>query len=181
AIDNEAGLVRLTTVLAHSSGEWISSEWPVCAVSETAIPHRMGAALTYARRYSLFTLVGIAGEDDLDAPAACPAPAERDAAPERLTEPLGRRPVTGNGFWRKPIARRAPSLASTESAAARDTLIAELGQLPSAEKLTDWAFQRMTIKNSLTSSDAQLVEEAFRSRLGAMTDSEPSAAAPSAC
>src|SRR2546428_718208 len=80
----------------------------------------------------------IAGEDDLDAPAACPAPAERDAAPERLTEPLGRRPVTGNGFWRKPIARRAPSLASTESAAARDTLIAELGQLPSAEKLTDW-------------------------------------------
>jgi hypothetical protein len=28
----------------------------------------MGAALTYARRYALFTLVGIAGEDDLDAP-----------------------------------------------------------------------------------------------------------------
>src|SRR5437762_1618695 len=68
AIDNEAGLVRLTTVLAHSSGEWISSEWPVCAVSETATPHRMGAALTYARRYALFTLVGIAGADDLDAP-----------------------------------------------------------------------------------------------------------------
>src|SRR5215203_5730929 len=68
AIDTEAGLVRLTTVLAHSSGEWISSEWPVCAVAETATPHRMGAALTYARRYALFTLVGIAGEDDLDAP-----------------------------------------------------------------------------------------------------------------
>jgi hypothetical protein len=60
AIDNAEGLVRLTTVLAHSSGEWISSEWPVCAVSETAAPHRMGAALTYARRYALFTLVGIA-------------------------------------------------------------------------------------------------------------------------
>jgi hypothetical protein len=28
-IDKEAGLLRLTTVLAHSSGEWISSEWPV--------------------------------------------------------------------------------------------------------------------------------------------------------
>jgi hypothetical protein len=40
AIDSEAGLVRLTTVLAHSSGEWISSEWPVCPVSETATPHR---------------------------------------------------------------------------------------------------------------------------------------------
>ena len=68
AIDDEAGLIRLTTVLAHSSGEWVSSDWPVCPVSETAAPHRMGAALTYARRYALFTLVGIAGEDDLDAP-----------------------------------------------------------------------------------------------------------------
>src|SRR4051812_792061 len=51
AIDGDAGLVRLTTVLAHSSREWISSEWPVCPVTDTAIPHRMGAALTYARRY----------------------------------------------------------------------------------------------------------------------------------
>jgi ERF superfamily len=68
AIDKDAGLIRLTTVLAHSSGEWLSSEWPVCPISETSSPRRMGAALTYARRYALFTLVGIAGEDDLDAP-----------------------------------------------------------------------------------------------------------------
>src|SRR3954468_17237215 len=68
SIDEGAGLIRLTTTLAHSSGEWLASDWPVCAVSETAAPHRMGAALTYARRYALFTLVGIAGEDDLDAP-----------------------------------------------------------------------------------------------------------------
>jgi hypothetical protein len=68
AVDHTAGIVNLTTVLAHSSGEWIASNWPVCAISETATPHRMGAALTYARRYALFTLVGIAGEDDIDAP-----------------------------------------------------------------------------------------------------------------
>ena len=68
SIDQAAGIVNLTTVLAHASGEWIASDWPVCAISETATPHRMGAALTYARRYALFTLVGIAGEDDLDAP-----------------------------------------------------------------------------------------------------------------
>src|SRR5437899_1824634 len=67
-IDKDAGLIRLTTILAHSSGEWVSSEWPVCPIADTAAPHRMGAALTYARRYALFTLVGIAGEDDLDAP-----------------------------------------------------------------------------------------------------------------
>src|SRR6202047_1997672 len=68
AIDQATGQIQLTTLLAHASGEWISSDWPVCAISETATPHRMGAALSYARRYALFALVGIAGEDDLDAP-----------------------------------------------------------------------------------------------------------------
>src|SRR6187402_1436296 len=67
-IDRDSGLIKLTTTLVHASGEWVSSDWPVCPASETAAPHRMGAALTYARRYALFTLVGIAGEDDLDAP-----------------------------------------------------------------------------------------------------------------
>src|SRR5215468_8631656 len=62
SIDDNAGIVRLSTVLAHASGEWIASDWPVCAISETATPHRMGAALTYARRYALFTLVGIAAK-----------------------------------------------------------------------------------------------------------------------
>src|SRR5579871_1832168 len=67
-IDQDIQTVSLTTVLAHASGEWIASDWPVCTLSEMATPRRMGAALTYARRYALFTLVGIAGEDDLDAP-----------------------------------------------------------------------------------------------------------------
>src|SRR5437016_7639612 len=74
AIDQTAGMVNLTTTLAHASGEWIASEWPVCPIAEMANPQRMGAALTYARRYALFTLVGIAGEDDLDAPDLCTAP-----------------------------------------------------------------------------------------------------------
>src|SRR3974390_3233460 len=68
AIDGESGLIRLTTTLVHASGEWVSSDWPVCPVSETAAPHRLRAALPPPRRYALFTLVGIAGEDDLDAP-----------------------------------------------------------------------------------------------------------------
>src|SRR6478736_4031976 len=74
AIDPAAGMVNLTTMLAHASGEWIASDWPVCPVAETANPQCMGAALTYARRYALFTLVGIAGEDDLDAPDLCDGP-----------------------------------------------------------------------------------------------------------
>src|SRR5579862_9965211 len=84
AIDDAAGLIRLTTLLAHSSGEWVSSDWPVCPVAKTAAPHKMGAALTYARRYALFTLVGIAGEDDLDAPDLATAPVPSPAVPIKL-------------------------------------------------------------------------------------------------
>jgi hypothetical protein len=51
-IDRDTGLIRLTTTRIHASGEWISSDWPVCPV-DTAAQHRMGAALTYARRYAL--------------------------------------------------------------------------------------------------------------------------------
>src|SRR5262249_54969393 len=76
AIDQAAGVVKLTTTLCHSSGEWVGSTWPVCSVDDVASPKRMGAALTYARRYALFTLAGIAGEDDLDAPdLSAPEPA----------------------------------------------------------------------------------------------------------
>src|SRR5262245_41230878 len=74
ALDRDAGVINLTTMLAQASGEWIASDWPVCSVADMASPQRMGAALTYARRYALFTLVGIAGEDDLDAPDLCVPP-----------------------------------------------------------------------------------------------------------
>src|SRR3954451_4857709 len=83
AIDQETRQIRLTTLLAHASGEWISSDWPVCPIGETAAPQRMGAALSYARRYALFTLVGIAGEDDLDAPDLITAPSPTAATSER--------------------------------------------------------------------------------------------------
>ena len=90
AVDQAVGIVNLTTILAHSSGEWIASDWPVCPIAETERPHRMGAALTYARRYALFTLVGIAGEDDLDAPDLV-GPSQ--PSPERERRP----PARGNG------------------------------------------------------------------------------------
>src|SRR6266571_4962883 len=102
AIDKDAGLLRLTTVLAHSSGEWVSSEWPVCQITDIASAQRMGAALTYARRYALFTLVGIAGEDDLDAPDLGAAPNPAAEFPRRLDD---RRQPNGQA----PAAQRATS------------------------------------------------------------------------
>src|SRR2546429_5709770 len=91
AIDKETGVVNLSTMLAHASGEWIASDWPVCPIADMASPQRMGAALTYARRYALFTLVGIAGEDDLDAPdLQHGAPSSRPGG-DRGAEPIEQR------------------------------------------------------------------------------------------
>lgn len=87
-IEGATGQVHLTTLLAHASGEWISSDWPVCATKDVDAPHRMGAALTYARRYALFALVGIAGEDDLDAPTRSPV----HRRPPRRKQPQDPRP-----------------------------------------------------------------------------------------
>src|SRR5713101_9591069 len=81
-IDRANGTVNLTTLLLHTSGEWISSDWPVCQLSETSAPRRMGAALTYARRYALFSMVGIAGEDDLDAPDIANDQSQQDKVAE---------------------------------------------------------------------------------------------------
>src|SRR5438067_4250444 len=100
AIDEASGQIRLTTLLAHASGEWISSDWPVCPIAEIASPQRMGAALSYARRYALFTLVGIAGEDDLDAPdlATCGPGTGGESDSRRQRSPAAYR--AGNGRLR---------------------------------------------------------------------------------
>lgn len=60
--DVERELFVLTTTLLHSSGQWIASRYPVRPTENT--PQGLGSALTYARRYALFALVGIAPEDD---------------------------------------------------------------------------------------------------------------------
>ena len=171
AIDKEAGLIRLTTTLAHSSGEWLSSEWPVCPITETAAPRRMGAALTYARRYALFTLVGIAGEDDLDAPDLG-AGGNSDPKPgldiQTSTKPATDEPsFAPSGASRKGKVIRPPRivLATDQSKALRDRLVAELGDLKSADEAADWVHKNLPAKNTLTPADAETVEASFRERL----------------
>src|SRR5262249_20479038 len=173
SIDGTAGIVRLSTVLAHASGEWIASDWPVCAVAETTAPHRMGAALTYARRYALFTLVGIAGEDDLDAPDLMGARGptsvgngrERSAVSESSsTVSQGPRSRLRSGV-NSPSREPALGLQGQLSAVLRDELLAEVASLPGPEEATAWAHKRMAAKNTLCGPDAGVVEEAFARRL----------------
>ena len=171
-------MVRLSTVLAHASGEWIASDWPVCAISETTVPHRMGAALTYARRYALFTLVGIAGEDDLDAPdlVAPMAPASKSANPVgntkgRLNGGLGRstqQQATGSQRTKPASSATKLILEPEASAALRDQLTAELTGVTSADDAADWAHRTLGAKNTLTTADAQRVEQAFKEKLASI-------------
>jgi hypothetical protein len=188
AIDQGAGLVRLTTTLAHSSGEWVSSEWPVCAVAEMVDPQRMGAALTYARRYALFTLVGIAGEDDLDAPA--PSRPTKSIGNGRSSESAPASDSHDGGSAersRRTSAPRRPapkpSLSSAASSALREKLLASVAALKSAEALTDWAKDSMPAKNTLVDADVRTVETAFeakRSELDRIADASIDSAVNSA-
>jgi hypothetical protein len=174
AIDETAGLVRLSTVLAHASGEWIASDWPVCAISETSAPHRMGAALTYARRYALFTLVGIAGEDDLDAPDLI----ARTPPPSRTERPLGNqigqfRSGQASSTRQFSSGRRVKAVSNPPksdldpkaSTALREQLTAQIEKIKSDEEAANWAHRVLGAKNTLTAADAERVEQAFQARL----------------
>src|SRR5688500_2417504 len=181
AVDKEAGLIRLTTILAHSSGEWIASDWPVCPISETAAPHRMGAALTYARRYALFTLVGIAGEDDLDAPdlngsteqEAPPTPIRGNQAANGHALDAG---SVAKGRRQTPPSRLSPPtvLAPDQSAVVRERLLSEVDALASADAAAIWAQRSLAAKNTLIAADARLVEAAFGAKITAIGDGERS-------
>lgn len=179
SIDKESGLIRLTTTLAHSSGEWMASEWPVCPVSETSAPHRLGAALTYARRHSLFTLVGIAGDDDRDAPDLGSETSEasettshvRNGESESDDAPSGVTPRRSASSRKSPpetkpprFAQRRPMFSADQSAITRDRLLADLDGITGADELADWAKQAIPVKNDLGESDAAIIEAAFTAK-----------------
>lgn len=79
----EGGAVLLHTQLSHVSGQWMRGTYPVCS---TEGKHQdMGSAMTYARRYALFAMVGIAPEDDDGASAAKSAGPRRESTSARAT------------------------------------------------------------------------------------------------
>jgi hypothetical protein len=190
SIDQGAGIIRLTTTLAHSSGEWVASDWPVCAITATAAPQRMGAALTYARRYALFTLVGIAGEDDLDAPdlngvvntksllGGSSGDTDHGLLGNHSLDDLNSCSVTATvpqsetatRNRSKPFRQLRVLLAENDSKVLRDRLICELKQFIRSDSLTTWAHRILPLKNQLTISDANEVEMAFEAKLHEIGD-----------
>lgn len=93
---NQAG-VSVTTMLIHSSGEWVSSTLTIGCNKNDA--QGIGSAISYARRYSLSAMVGLAPEDDDDANAAVgkPAAIENRRKPPQETPKTPPKQSAGSG------------------------------------------------------------------------------------
>ena len=107
----------------------------------------MGAALTYARRYALFTLVGIAGEDDLDAPDLAIEPSTSTQRQlEKQNENGNRGESTMSAVRSKSKRNATPSasvLSAENSETVRDRLVKEISTLPSADDALAWALRKL--------------------------------------
>jgi hypothetical protein len=132
----------------------------------------MGAALTYARRYALFTLVGIAGEDDLDAPdliaPATPSPRTEEPPVRKIRDrPNG--PAHSDQALSRCRQNNRPNstrlLDPDASVALRDRLVTELNDISSAEQAATWGLRALAAKNTLLATDAERVESAFQVQL----------------
>ena len=137
----EDGILMLETRIA-CQGQWIASEYPVCAFPVKQ--QEMGSALTYSRRYSLFSLVGIAGEEDDDANAATTA---------------------------TPAPKRAPSSVETKnkvsaelSAVAKDAAIMAIGMAQTLEILQSWGVDNKPEMDRMQPDDLAAVRAAFKAK-----------------
>jgi len=103
------GLVSVSTILAHESGEWIGGALTLKPVKDD--PQGAGSAITYARRYGLAAIVGVApgGDDDGEAatgrgtasthlPAKSPTRAKAPAPAEPSPQTPTTRPTSGRPF-----------------------------------------------------------------------------------
>lgn len=134
----DGDVLMLDTRLTHASGQWIESTFPVCRFPSK--PQETGSALTYARRYSLFAMVGIAGDDDDGNEAS------------RSETPVPPRSVS---------LSRVASYDEAASKQARDAMLDELDNCNSREQLHDWATKHSSEKARLTKDDQGTVSAAF--------------------
>jgi hypothetical protein len=181
----EGGMLVLTTTLAHSSGEWVATTWPVCRLGDVADPKLLGAALTYARRYSLFALVGITGDDDLDAPELGGREADRQDVSARKTswsapalslpikrrhQPLSRvrRRVVRATLAQAPSGTPAGPPPSEQSDLSVSVLLVGLAAVQDEMGLLTWARDALSLRAELKEPDAVALNQAFLRRAEAI-------------
>lgn len=189
-LDSQAGLLILETRIIHESGEWILADYPVGPLPQGggSDPRELGAALTYARRQSLFSLIGIAPQNDLDGCLGAGLPASAQDAPRPIAgshgplgQPIEEIPVTqcpqdrggtggrtttgepgpADGPFLKPLM--PPDLGRSSDDKLR-ALAAELEGLSSLKDLRSWAIDRVKATARLLPQDRRRLNEAFVAR-----------------
>lgn len=120
--------ILLHTRLIHTSGEWISSTYPVSHIGKH---QEMGASLTYAKRQALSAMVAVAGEDDDDGNEAT----QQTLKPAAFTKPI-----------KKPNTNQYEP---EESAAVHDQMVNELNDCKTKEDLRAWATKNAPLKENL--------------------------------
>lgn len=95
SLNSENENVSCTTMLCHSSGEWISGTFTIPVTKTDAQGY--GAASTYARRYLLQAMAGIVGDEDDDANAAIEPPTAKVSKPAKKekVKPTDKEDITG--------------------------------------------------------------------------------------
>lgn len=101
------GTLALTTTLLHKSGQFISGT-AVLPLSQST-PQGYGSALTYARRYSLSAVLGVASEDDLDG--------HEGAEPRQRQQPRQNAQQPAQEAAQRPQGQSSPYLRQTPAGA----------------------------------------------------------------
>jgi len=141
--------ITLETRLAHSSGQWISCTYPV--IQFPAKQQEIGSAITYARRYSLFGLVGIAGDDDDDGNEA----SKRDTRP--------------------PVKQEKPQPSKEDSEAAFKALAETLMLADSIEQIDGWLAHNMKTIETLHDDHKTLLRKSIKDIRGELTKTKAAA------
>jgi hypothetical protein len=119
-------------------------------------------------------LVGIAGEDDIDAPdlkaPMPPASAAAKPAPNRHGRSNGGQSIPSRGGTKVVSNPTTPILSPEASATLRNQLVEELRAIASSDEAAIWAYRILGAKNSLTEADAGQVEDAFQAKLTTFED-----------
>jgi hypothetical protein len=136
----------LRTRLVHSSGEYIEATYPLPMAADK--PQVMGSAISYAKRYSMAAICGIASEDDDDAEGAH----GRKEPAEEKTPP---RPVSATKGGTKTAALPTDS---------GDVLIAAIVACDTAEALAAWGNDNKAAISKLPTPEQDRVRRAWGER-----------------
>ena len=152
----DTGVFVLVTRIIHKSGEWIESTYPLPTNGK---PQDVGSALTYARRYALFSLAGVAGTD------------EDDDGNDAQNTTQARKPASRPAPPKVPVE---PPFEADESAKVCETMIGTLDLVESIEDLRSWASNNAAVKARMTSADQGRVTDAFNKSQKRIREAMPS-------